>query len=170
MSYDFLRFSHSSAPGRFRGQALSFDFLIACSIFLIMVGILLAKVGYEMKDAQEVNSKNAIISEADTISGIFFQEGIPKDWTNETVQVIGLRSGGRISAQKLQEFSNIPYFRSISLLGIKNGYNITVSGSSGELFSFGSSYEGAKSLIKADRIGVLENGTIVTISSYIFEK
>lgn len=159
-----------SQYGFFKGQALSFDFLIACTLFFFMAGILLTKVGHEIKDAEEVSGKNALLRDADALSGIFFQEGLPKNWTNETVQVIGLRDGGRISMRKIQEFNKTTYSRSIELLGINNYYYINISSSSGEICSFGYPYTQAKSLVKRERIGVLENGTIVTIGVYIFEK
>jgi hypothetical protein len=157
--------------GRFaRGQMFSFDFMIASSLLLLVVAVLTIQVGYELKETQEASGKGVLMKDADRLSGIFFDEGYPKDWTNETVQAIGLQSNGRISLQKLSYLGQAPYSGIIALAGLSSDYNITITSGSNELFNFGAPYINASSIVKKERFGVLENGTIVVIEVLVFEK
>jgi hypothetical protein len=153
-----------------RGQMLSFDVLIASALLVIILAVLVAKVGYSIKDSQELTEKTSMISDCDKLSNIFFEEGLPKNWTRENVQIIGLESSGRINLTKLSSFNQTSFYQnSLILLGISSDYNITIY-SSGYNASFGIPYENATSIVKKDRIGVLENGSLVTIRILTFRK
>jgi hypothetical protein len=149
---------------------LSFDVLIASALLMIILAVLVAKVGYSVNDSRESTEKNSMLSDCDKLSNIFFEEGLPKNWTRENVQIIGLESRGRINLTKLSSFSQLDFYPStLILLGINSDYNITIY-STGQNFSFGKSYENATSIVKRDRIGVLENGSLVTIRILTFRK
>jgi len=160
----------SLSGNRLIGQMLSFDFMIATALLLLVLTVILIRVGYDYKGTEEFKSKNLLMQDADAVSGMFFSEGFPDNWTTETVQALGLEENGRIDINKLGYFNQTPYLKTISLLGIKSDYNITILSGPSQLYSFGTSYSAAKSIVKKDRIGVLENGTIVSIRVLVFEK
>lgn len=149
---------------------LSFDIMIATSFLLIVLAILVAQVSYNIKSSQEFADKSSLMSDLDKVSNIFFEEGIPGNWTSSNVQTIGLESNGRISLEKLGNFSQMPYSNTIILVGLNSDYNITVYSKGNSIYSFGRPYGDSTSVLKKDRIGVLENGTLVEIRVLVFER
>lgn len=163
-------FLSSPPAGVKKGQMLSFDFLFASSFFLLVCALLVFQAGYKIKETQEVREKTLMLNDLEKLSDIFFSEGIPYNWTIGDVQAIGLQEGGRVSFMKLSNFSQISYEESLLKLGMNNDYNITMTASGTDIYSFGASYENSTSLMKRDRICVLENGTLATIRILVFEK
>jgi hypothetical protein len=153
-----------------KGQVLSLDFMVASILLFMVLAFLAVQVGYELKNTQETRQKEALISGADQASNIFFSEGYPKDWIPENVEILGMESKGRLSMQKLEYFNQTPYSTAIGLLGVNNDFNITILNGQNEIISFGKPYDSASSVVKRERLGVLENGTLVNIKVIIFEK
>jgi len=164
--------SISSSPlaGVKKGQILSFDFLFACSVFLLIGAVLAVQAGHSIKETQESREKSLLLKDTEKLSEIFFSEGLPKNWTYDNVQILGLQEEGRISFGKLGNFSRIPYQETLIRLGMSKDYNISILSSGTEIFSFGASYGNSSSLVKRDRICVLENGTLVITRVFVFEK
>jgi hypothetical protein len=151
-----------------KGQVLSFDVMIASALLVIVLAVILTQVGYSVKGYQEFKEKSAIMNDLDKLSGIFFDEGFPKNWTSENVRTIGFEKNGRIDMDKLSNFTNISYSKNLILLGLNSDYNITLYHEGNPIYSFGKSYENATSIFKKERISVLENGSLVTIRVLVF--
>jgi hypothetical protein len=155
-------------PKKVKGQALSFDFLIACTIFILVIAILLTQVGYNTKELNEIRDKNELIDETHKLSEIFFDEGYPKNWNSSNVVVIGLETDNRISWSKLKSLEEIGYQKSLVLLGLKNDYNITIFENNSTFYSFGKNIENASSIVRVDRVGILNN-SIVSVQVLVFD-
>jgi len=153
-----------------KGQVLSFDFMVASILLFMVLAFLAVHAGHELKSTQESREKEELIAAAERASNSFFSEGYPKNWTLETVETLGLESNGRLSAGKLEYFNQTSYSKAIGLLGTDSDFNITLMSGQNELMSFGKSYEGATTIVKRERLGVLENGTLVNIRILVFEK
>ncbi len=152
---------------KLKAQALSFDFLIATTLFILITAILLAQVGHNTKELNEIRDKNELIDETYKLSEIFFDEGYPKNWNSSNVAVIGLETNNRISWSKLKTLEEIGYQKSLVLLGLKNDYNITIFEDNSALYSFGKNIENASSIVKVDRVGILNN-SIVSLQVLLF--
>ena len=154
---------------KLNGQAFSFDFLVACTIFLFVITLLLIQVGYNTKELNEVREKNELTGEAFRLSDIFFDEGYPKDWNSTNVKVIGMETNNRVDWQKLKNLEDLGYQKSLILLGLKNDYNITIFENISPVYSFGKNIENTSSIIKVDRVGILNN-SIVSVQVLVFGK
>jgi hypothetical protein len=150
-----------------KGQILSFDLLIAITIFTLILVILISQVAYNTKRINEIREQNQMIEEANKLSEIFFSKGYPKNWDQNNVQILGLQTNNRIDWNKLKELENIGYQRSLFLLGSNYDYNLTLE--SGSLkWDFGKNPENASTIIKINRLGVL-NSTLVSIRVLVFK-
>ena len=162
MKVDYLLYK------KLKGQALSFDFLIACTILILAISILLIQVGYTTKELNEVRDKNELIDETYKLSEIFFDEGYPKNWNSSDVVIVGMETNNRIDWQKLKSLEEIGYQKSLILLGLKNDYNFTIFKDNSTFYSFGKNTENASSIVKVDRVGILNN-SIVSIQVLVFD-
>ena len=152
---------------KLKGQALSFDFLVSAAIFILILTILLTQVGNSAKELSEIREKNELIKEAYKLSEIFFNKGYPENWNSTNVKIIGLQKDNRIDWNKLKSLEKIGYQKSLILLGLKNDYNITIFNDTTPIYSFGKNTEKTSSIIKVDRISIL-NGSIVSIQILVF--
>jgi hypothetical protein len=162
-----LEFISGNMP---KGQALSLDFMVASILLFMVLAFLAVQVSYELKESQETRQKEALIDAADQASNIFFSEGYPKNWTNANVETLGMEKNGRLSIEKLVYFNQISYSNATGLLGVNSDFNITILNKGNEIMSFGRPYDNATSIVKRERLGVLENGTLVNIRVLFFEK
>ena len=91
-----------------KAQIFYTDFIVG--ILIILIAILLY-YGYFLNIITDNKaSLNEIITDANTISSSLITSGIPKEWTNESVQRIGLTDNRmRLSDNKLIEFQEIEY-------------------------------------------------------------
>jgi len=152
---------------KLKGQALSFDFLISAAIFILILAILLTQIGNNAKELNEIREKNELIKEAYKLSEIFFNKGYPENWNSTNVKIIGLQKDNRIDWNKLKSLEKIGYQKSLILLGLKNDYNFTIFNDTTPIYSFGKNTENASSIMKVDRISIL-NGSIVSIQILVF--
>jgi hypothetical protein len=79
-------------------------------------------------EAEELNNLEEIYLDAKTISESLISPGYPSDWTNETVQRIGILSHGKtINHSKFIEFNNMvidDYNKTITKFNIHSDYII----------------------------------------------
>jgi hypothetical protein len=155
--------------GRMGGQALSLDFILACSALILVSALLLIQGGYVIKNISESGEKNRMMADLSAASEIFFLEGYPKGWTNESVIIMGLESEGRLNKTKMSFLKNMSYTESKSLIGIFYEYNITVSLDGAEVYSIGIFPDTAhySSVLKMNRIAVLD-GNIASVEVLVF--
>jgi hypothetical protein len=74
---------------------------------------------------QELNALNDVALDGQTLAESLTGEGYPTDWTNATVQRIGLVDGLELNETKLALFSAITqedYYRSKSLFNIRSDF------------------------------------------------
>lgn len=162
MKQDYLLYK------RLKGQALSFDFLIATAILFFIIAILLAQVTHNTKELNEIREKNELVEDAYKLSEIFFDEGYPKNWNSSNVIILGMETNNRIDWQKLKNLEEIGYQKSLILLGLKNDYNFTIFKGNSTFYSFGKNTENASSIVKVDRVSILNN-SIVSIQVLVFD-
>lgn len=155
-----------------KGQTFSMDFLIACSVFILAIGIVYV---YWVHAIQEINQSeriNDMIEKAYSISKIWFREGVPKYWNESNVIDLGLSNDHRINQTKMNNLEALGYENVSKLIGIGiYDYNFTVCNITGEVIkSFGKNPpSNPENLIKVKRIGLLDNGTIVTIEVLVWD-
>ena len=149
-----------------KGQALSFDLLMAVVIFSFALAILVTQISYQSREIDEVRKQNEMIEASYEVSEIFFREGYPKDWNESNVEILGLEKNNRISWDKLQKLESLGYQKSLALIGLDYDYNITIDGENLH-WSFGRSPENSTTLVKTDRLGIL-NSSLVSVRIMIF--
>jgi hypothetical protein len=150
-----------------KGQVLSFDLLIAITIFTLVFSILVSQVNYNTKKINELKEQNKMIEEAYKISEIFFREGYPKNWDENNVDILGLQTNNRIDWNKLEKLKNLGYQKSLILLGASYDYNITLQSNTIK-WSFGKSIENYSTIVKISRLGIL-NSSIVSIQVLVLK-
>ena len=146
-----------------KGQIFSFDFLIACSIFILILAVLVSHIGYNAIQLKELKEKHELTKSGYKLSEIFFMEGYPKDWNSSNVKIIGLQTDNRIDWNKLKELENFGYQKSLILLGLNYDYNLTIGN-----YTFGKNPENASSAFRINRVGIL-NSSVVPIQVIIFK-
>ena len=152
-----------------KAQVIAYDFVIATSIFFITLIIVFSYWVYAMKEVEETrSSKEAMISLL-RASNLWFIEGYPKYWDNQTVLELGLSNDRRINATKVEFLNQMGYQKVLSLLNLGRFnvfYNVTSSGS--VITEFGAEPQNAKNIYKIVRFGVLEN-KVVRIETILWE-
>ena len=151
-----------------KGQVLSFDLLIAVTIFSLILAILVSQINRNTEKINELREQNKMIEEAYKISDIFFREGYPKNWNETNVEILGLQTNNRIDWNKLEKLKNLGYQKSLVLLGASYDYNITIQ-SNAINWTFGKSIENYSTIVKINRIGIL-NSSIVLIQIMVLKQ
>lgn len=119
--------------------------------------------------------------EAEKLSDYFLTEGVPSNWTNETVVRIGLLTNNRVDQNKLLQLYNISYEESKLYLGVNNDYllffeknnsiiNITRCGYGGITMtncSINVSSIVSNNLVKITRLTIF-NSSIVEMKIYVW--
>ena len=150
-----------------KGQVLSFDLLIAVTIFSLILAILVSQINRNTEKINELREQNKMIEEAYKISDIFFREGYPRNWNETNVEILGLQTNNRIDWNKLEKLKNLSYQKSLVLLGASYDYNITIQ-SNAINWTFGKSIENYSTIVKINRIGIL-NSSIVLIQIMVLK-
>ena len=89
-------------------------FVIALSIYYGYVNNL---------SLEEKGLVDELLADAKTMSSSLVSAGYPADWTNATVERIGITDGNyRVNEAKLEQFSDMPYRDSRRLFGIRFDY------------------------------------------------
>lgn len=144
-----------------KGQALTPDFLFSMVIFLALLafGSMLWVTTYSGNVSTE-NSQNLALKAAEISESLVRSQGIPTNWTNDTVSVIGLaKEDHLLSESKLLELEKMSYANIRSILGIGNvDVNITIHNLTGTIVkSYGIPISvSAETVVPIDRRAVLE--------------
>ena len=103
-----------------KAQAWYLDLVGGMLIFIIgIVAYHHANVNLSGEDAERYGG---LLSEADSIAAMLMTPGYPEDWSDATVEQIGVVSSHRLDAGKWLNFSGIPYNRSKVLLGARHEF------------------------------------------------
>jgi hypothetical protein len=101
-----------------RAQAWIFEYIIS---FLIFLGALFVAISV-LSGSSDASNYVSLKGEANHISGLLLSEGLPKEWGYDNVQAIGVLSGDRVDAYKVEEFQKLSYSSMKSLLGVTNEF------------------------------------------------
>jgi len=159
-----------------KAQALSFDFIIAASIFLLVVGIIYIYWIYTNTQIEETKNINDMIDKTYSASYIWFREGYPSFWNSTDVIDLGMENDHRFNQTKMNflnksiDPTNIGYNKTktfISLGGYDYFFRIYNS-TDDTLFNFGLYHSNPRNVVKVERIGIL-NGSIVTLEVLVWQ-
>jgi len=158
-----------------KAQALSFDFIIAASIFLLVIGIIYIYWIYSSVQIDETRNINEMTKRAFTSSEVWFREGTPEYWDPNDVIDLGMENNKRFNQTKIDYLNksidptNIGYDKTKTMIGL-GGYEyfFRISNSTDDtLFNFGLYPNEAKNIVKVKRIGLL-NGSIVVLEVLVW--
>ena len=103
-----------------KGQLWTLDMVLSLMIFfsallsIIMAWNFISADIFEGQEMTEMQLKTMTISDS-----LIRTPGVPENWTNDTVSVIGLAySDNELNTQKVEEFVNMSYSRSRALLSV----------------------------------------------------
>lgn len=143
-----------------KAQTFSLDFFIALTIFLIGFSFLMIFWNYVNSQAYERRSSEELMDLAFSVSEIFFIEGVPKYWNEENVKVIGLANENRINQTKLNLLNSIGYENVKKKLNLDFDFILKIKNEN-ELYSFGLSPSQASTIVKINRIGILNSNPVL---------
>jgi hypothetical protein len=152
-----------------KGQIFSADFFIACSIFIVAVGIVLIYWRYVSSEIEETRTLNDMNGKLQLASQIWFREGFPEYWSPENVIELGLENNHIFNQTKMDSLNLLGYEKFLSLGGSGNYYvyyRVTDEKNS-TLFEFGPYPSNAGNIMKMDRIGIL-NQTIAIVEVLVW--
>lgn len=152
-----------------KGQTLSYDFLIASSLFIVVLSIVLSYWTYSSKQIDDSVTQNDLANKLFLSTQVWFQDGYPQYWNPSNVAEIGLTNNGYLNTTKVNSLNTVGYGNVLELVGLQ-GYNLyyRVFGTSNNTeFQFGNYPSNASTISRFDRISVL-NGTLVTIETLVW--
>lgn len=150
-----------------RGQAWSFDLLIAGILFMggIVAFYLYARSGPADAEATITYLKDA----GEAISLSLMSEGLPEDWDGVNVVKIGLLTESKIDEDKLTRFTTLAssdYERTQQLFGTTAHYYVNLSDTP-EVQGIGREPLNYSNLFRVTRFSVYKN-TPVTLQIYVW--
>jgi hypothetical protein len=153
-----------------KGQTFSFDFLMACSVFLLATGILFLEWYRTSSEISETETLNDMIDKTYLASEVWLREGTPKYWNPDNVISLGLQNDYQLNWTKMNYLNEIGYAKVKNLIGV-NPYELffrVYDRQNVTLFSFGVFPLDADNIIKVKRVSIL-NKTIVFIDVLVYE-
>lgn len=103
-----------------KGQVWTTDFIVGFLIFAVGAILVSRMIMNSMADNNFLEVKR----ESEKISEYLMSEGVPENWTNNTIVRAGLLSYDRLDTRKLSEFQNLTYEDSQLYLGTAYDYQL----------------------------------------------
>ncbi|MCS7122982.1 MAG: hypothetical protein RMJ17_00155 [Candidatus Aenigmarchaeota archaeon] len=100
-----------------KGQVFSYDFFIAATAFTFIIALLTYYFFYYFRNISEERKISEAFSMLNSISNIFFEEGIPSNWNETNLIKIGLSTNNQVDNEKLQKLKKIPYDKFLNSIG-----------------------------------------------------
>jgi len=100
-----------------KAQVFSIDFLVATSIFLLVLTVIMIYWSYTNMQIEETKTINEMVDKAYTISQVWFREGTPEYWDSANVRELGLLSNHKINETKMDEMKKLGYGRVKGIIG-----------------------------------------------------
>ena len=155
-----------------KAQVFSIDFLVAVSIFLLVLAVVMIYWSYTSIQIEETKTINEMIDKGYMISQVWFREGTPEYWDPNNVRDIGLLSDHRINETKMNYLNDIGYNRVKEIIGAapyEFRFNVSFTNcyGSGYSFPFGLYPTQASNVIRIQRAGIL-NSSIAIIEVLIW--
>ena len=153
-----------------KAQVFSFDFLIACSLFILVLVVLYGYWTYSYIEIEETRSINKIIDKANLASQVWFRECTPTYLNSSNVIELGLQNDHKFNQTKIDSLNiSLGYNITKSLLDIV-GYDYffeIYNTTNDTIFRFGLYPSNPENIVKIKRIGIL-NGSIVSMDTLVW--
>jgi len=153
-----------------KGQVFSSDFLIACTLFILVLIVLYGYWTYSYNEIEETRNIDMMIYKTNLASEAWFREGTPKYWDPSDIIEIGLMNDHNFNQTKMDSLNvSLGYNRTKSLLDI-TGYDYffgVINATNHTIFSFGLYPSDSENIVKVKRIGIL-NETIVSVEVLVW--
>lgn len=165
-----------------KAQVFSFDFLLACSIFLLMLVVLYSYWTYTYIEIEESRRMNEMIDGAYLVSQAWFREGTPKYWNPSDVIELGLQNDHKFNRTKMDSLNksldpaNLGYNETKELIdAVFYEYFFRVYNTTNDtIYTFGLYPLNSQNVVRIKRIGIyrdptLEKDSIVTLEVLLWE-
>jgi len=142
-----------------KAQAWYLDFMVG---ILILITILFFYYQFQGNISDDSESEwQEMIIDSKFISSSLISEGFPEDWTNETVEIIGLTDGNyRINIAKMEQFTSMNYTLAKEKLKTRFEFYFFLAGENGTvLYEAGLNATEPESLVQATRF-VIYNSSV----------
>jgi len=153
-----------------KAQSLSYDFFIACIIFLLVITLIFSLLKDSNIQITEVQKINQITRVSDKLSELWMRKGTPENWDSTDVISIGLISDSRLNQTKLDYLNSIGYqnVKKMSGSGVYEFYLRIYDLENNTMFDFGLYPFDSEFVSKNQRIGILDS-SIVFIDTVVWE-
>jgi hypothetical protein len=155
-----------------KGQAWGFDLIVSLMIFLVGMILFFFYVLNVSNENDEVFSN--LNYEGKVIGDFLFSDGLPENWEQDNVIIIGVMSDGKLNETKLKDFydfANSDYDRTKRLFNILNNYYVyfeePIVVESVEIEGIGFKESDPDNLVKITRVMVHE-GKIKNMNIHIW--
>ena len=101
-----------------KGQSISYDFFIACIIFILIITIIFSLFRYSNAHITDTQKINHITSTSDELSELWMLEGTPENWNSTNVANLGLMSDSRLNLTKMNYLNDIGYSEVKNMAGV----------------------------------------------------
>ncbi len=164
---------------RKKGQAFASDFLMGTLLFIIILFAAVELWGITSSKYARIDSGNFMQQKAFSITDALIKtEGYPKDWTNGTVEMLGIAENmpNVLNKSKLLEMKNISHAKLKNIWGLSD-YNVHLNftNSSGNtvvlggiMLEYGLMPQNKKDLIPMKRIVLINDSGNLTRSVLTF--
>lgn len=152
---------------RKKAQVWYIDFMVGLLILIMTIMIYYQYHG-NLNDESEADWQEMTI-DSKFISSSLMSGGYPSNWTNETVETIGLTDENyRINETKIQQFANMSYKQAKEVLRTRFNFYFSLQNSSGaSVYTAGLNATDQKFLVQTMRF-VIYNSSISRMVLYIW--
>jgi hypothetical protein len=145
----------------------STDFVVGLTIFLMAIVVFESFYGNLESGINNYKTRNDAQTKANSVADILATSpGYPNDWSNDTVEVIGLYDSGFLSLEKFSQLMKLEYYTAKRKMGV-GGYEVwiemqNISGSTLGSYKFGRPVdENASQIFSVKRLGLVNfNGNV----------
>jgi len=150
-----------------RGQVWYIDFMVGLLILITSLFIYYQYQG-NLSDESDAEWQEMII-DSKAITSSLVSAGSPKNWTNETAEVIGLTDGNyRLNATKVMHFRNMTHKRAKELFKTRFNFYFFMQNENGtKFYDAGMNATGSRFLVQTTRF-VIHNSSIHRMVLYLW--
>lgn len=152
-----------------RGQIWSLDFSVSIVIFLIVLIPFMTMWGYMYAENEEKRVFDDMEMRAMSISDSLVRlEGVPKNWNETNVEVIGLASEENfLDSGKVESFESMSYSRVRDVMTKRYDYYVRISDINGSVYMEKGSLPSDTTIVPVERYANY-NDRIVRLQLYLW--
>jgi len=145
-----------------KGQVISYDFIFAFGVFILVILIILIYLDQSTKNIKETKNIDEIIYLSNQISEVWMREGYPNSWEPGDVVELGLMSDSRLNITKIVYLEEIGYQKVSTMLGLGdyNFYMEILDSDKNSIFTFGLTPNNPDFASKTRRISILDSKVV----------